>query len=87
MGDKKRLKDIIIFHPGYYLDEIMASMNMTQEEFAEQIGISVETVTLLLSGQTSVTKDLAAKLSVATSISAETYLNLQKSYDLKVIEV
>lgn len=85
--NKEIYKNMITFHPGYYLEEMIEAMEMTQEEFARRIGTSGKTVSLLLNGQSSVTKELAVKLSAVTGVSAETYMNLQKNYDLEIMEM
>ena len=84
---KEEYKNIIAFHPGYYLTDIIEELEMTQDEFAKRLGTTGKTVSLLLNGQTPLTNDLAMKISVMLGISVETLLNLQKKYDEKKIEI
>lgn len=84
---KEEYKDIIAFHPGYYLSDILEDLEMTQCEFAKRLGTSGKTISLLLNGQTPLTNDLAGKISAMLGITVETLLNLQKSYDEKIIEI
>lgn len=84
---KEEYKNIIAFHPGYYLTDILDELEMTQEDFAKRLGITPKTVSLLLNGLTPLTNDLAMRLSSMLGISVETFLNLQKSYDEKIIEI
>lgn len=84
---KDEYKNIIAFHPGYYLVDVLEELEMTQEDFAKRLGVSGKTVSLLLNGQTSLSNDLAMRLSSMLGISVDTVLNLQKSYDEKIIEI
>ena len=84
---KEEYKNIIAFHPGYYLTDIIEELEMTQDEFAKRLGTTGKTVSLLLNGQTPLTNDLAMKISTMLGISVETLLNLQKTYDEKKIEI
>lgn len=84
---KEEYKNIIAFHPGYYLTDIIEELEMTQDEFAKRLGTTAKTVSLLLNGQTPLTNDLAMKISAMLGISVETLLNLQKTYDEKRIEI
>jgi len=84
---KEEYKNIIAFHPGYYLTDIIEELEMTQDEFAKRLGTTGKTVSLLLNGQTPLTNDLAMKISAMLGISVQTLLNLQKTYDEKKIEI
>ena len=84
---KEEYKNIIAFHPGYYLTDIIEELEMTQDEFAKRLGTTGKTVSLLLNGQTPLTNDLAMKISAMLGISIETLLNLQRTYDEKKIEI
>lgn len=80
-------RDLIAFHPGSYVEEIVEDLNITQKEFAHRLGTSAKTVSKLINGEESISKDIANKLSKLTGISIETWLNLQNSYDIKLIEI
>ena len=84
---KEEYKNIIAFHPGYYLTDILEELEMTQDEFAKRLGTTGKTVSLLLNGQTTLTNDLAMKISTMLGINVGTLLNLQKTYDEKKIEI
>lgn len=84
---KEEYKNIIAFHPGYYLVDAIEELEMTQDEFAKRSGISAKTVSLLLNGKTPLSNDLAMKISTMLGISVETLLNLQKTYDEKKIAI
>ena len=87
MNNVKEYKDIVAFHPGYYIADIMEDMGITQAEFATRLGTNTKTLSYLVNGQANITNDLAKKLSVMTGTSEELWLNLQKTYDQKLIEI
>lgn len=80
-------KDLIAFHPGQYIGELIEDYQMTQKEFAEKLEVSPKTISKLVNGEESISNDLAQKLEKLTNISMTTWLNLQNSYDKKVAEV
>lgn len=80
-------KDVIAFHPGQYIGELIEDYKMTQKEFAEKLGVSPKTINKLVNGQESISNAIAQKLEKFTNISMKTWLNLQASYDRKVAEV
>ena len=79
-------KDVIAFRPGQYIGELIEDYNMTQKEFAEKLGVSPKTVSKLVNGEESISKDITHKLAELTNISMKTWLNLQTSYDTKIAE-
>ncbi|MCJ1996022.1 HigA family addiction module antidote protein [Lactococcus piscium] len=80
-------KDLIAFHPGSYIEDIIKDSNITQKEFAERLGVSPKTISKLVNGDESISKDTANKLSRMTGVSLSTWLSLQNKYDIKVIEI
>ena len=78
--------DLIAFHPGQYIAELIEDYNMTQNEFAEKLEVSPKTISKLVNGEQSISNDIAQKLEKFTNISMKTWLNLQASYDRKMAE-
>jgi len=78
--------DLIAFHPGQYIGELIEDYQMTQKEFAEKLGLSPKTISKLVNGEESISNDIAQKLEKFTNISMKTWLNLQASFDRKVAE-
>ena len=76
--------DLIAFHPGQYIGELIEDYQMTQKEFAEKLGVSPKTVSELVNGEQSISNDIAQKLEKFTNISMKTWLNLQNAYDVKM---
>lgn len=78
--------DLIAFHPGQYIGELIEDYQMTQNEFAEKLGESPKMISKLVNGEESISNDIAQKLEKLTNISMKTWLNLQASFDRKVAE-
>ena len=87
MSNTSEYKDIIAFHPGYYIADIIADMSLSQVEFATRLGTNTKTLSYLLNGQANITNDLAKKLSVMMGTSPDVWLQLQNTYDQKLIEI
>ena len=83
---KIKNEEIMAFHPGYYIDEIIEEMGITQEEFAIRLGTTPKTISKLVNGEIGISNDLALKLASLLNSSPEMWLNLQKAYDIKILE-
>ena len=79
--------EIMAFHPGYYVAEIVEDAGITQAEFATRMGTTAKTLSQLINGQANLSNDLAQKLSAMLGTSVEFWLNLQKAFDEKLIEI
>ena len=80
-------KDLIAFHPGQYIGELIEDYQITQKDFAEKLGVAPRTISKLVNGEDSISNDIAQKLEKLTNISMKTWLNLQASFDRKVAEL
>ena len=87
MSNVSEYKDIVAFHPGYYIADIIEDMGISQAEFTARIGITAKALSQLINGQINISKDLAKKISVMIGTSAEVWLNLQDTYNQKLIEI
>ncbi len=87
MSKISEYNDIMAFHPGYYIAEIIEDMGINQAEFATRMGTTAKTLSQLLNGQAGISNDLAKKLSVMTGTSVNLWQNLQNEYDKKIIEI
>lgn len=87
MSRNPEYKDLIGFHPGNYVSEILDDMNITQEEFAHRLGISSKAVSKLVNCEENISPATANKLEQVTGVSIQTWLNLQAKYDAKVQEI
>ena len=77
-------KDLIAFHPGQYVEELIEDYQMTQKEFAENLGVSPKTISKLVKREESISNEIAQKLEKLTNIAMKTWLNLQNAYDVKM---
>lgn len=80
-------KDLIVFHPGQYVEELIEEYNLTQKEFAERLGVSEIKLGKLVNGEESISNDIARKLAKITNISMITWLNIQSIYYVKIAEI
>lgn len=76
-------RDLIAFHPGQYIGELIEDYNMTRKEFAERLGVSEMKLSKLVNGEESISNEIAQKLEKLTNVSMQTWLNLQNVYDVK----
>ena len=87
MSNLIEYKDIVAFHPGYYIADIIEDMEISQAEFATRMGTTVKTLSKLINGQVNISNDLAKKLSVMMGTSPKVWLNLQSAYNQKLVEI
>lgn len=87
MSNISEYKNIAAFHPGYYVAEIIEDMGVSQAEFATRLGTTPKTVSKLVNGQINLSLDLAKKLSAMLGSSVDVWLNLQMSYEKKILEI
>lgn len=87
MSNVHEYKDIVAFHPGYYIADIIEDMEISQAEFATRMGTTAKTLSQLIHGQANISNDLAKKLSVMMGTSVDVWQNLQNTYDRKLIEI
>ena len=83
----KKYKDIIAFHPGYYVEEAIQDMNISQGEFAKRLGVSERTLSLFINGQIDISYNLARRLSMVLGTSIKFWFNLQRIYNKKLLEI
>ena len=70
------------FHPGIYIMEYLDAMKMTSKELSAKTGIPEETLSSIMNGNSSITYDVAYKLSEYFNSSVNFWINLQKQYDM-----
>ena len=84
---KVEYNDIIAFDPGYYVKEIIEDLEMNQCEFAKMLEITDKTLSKLLSGEASLSKEIAKKMSRMLGTSVDVWLGLQKMYEDKCRQI
>jgi len=73
-------------HPGEYIAEDLEELGMSAAELDAALSVPVGTTASLMSERSSVTPELALRLSHYMCISAEFWLGIQGQYDLKIAE-
>ena len=63
-------------------EEFLGPLEMTQKELADHIGYDVKVVNRLVNGRTSVSAEMALKLSATFGTSPDFWLNAQRAVDL-----
>lgn len=85
--NKKVYNELIAFHPGYYINDIIEDMEITQEAFAKRCELTAKHLSDIVNGKAKVTIEVARKLSLMLGTSSEMWLNLQAKYDAKIAEI
>ena len=86
MGNYIEYEDVIAFHPGYYIKELVEESGLTQEDFAKRLDTTPKNLSLLVRGEQSLSIDVALKLSRMLGTSVIYWLNLQNAYDAIIAE-
>ena len=50
MTNNVEYNEIMAFHPGYYIQETIEDLEITQEEFAIRLGTTAKTISKLVNG-------------------------------------
>lgn len=74
-------------HPGLFLGEILDELEISHEKLATSIGVATESVTAIVSGKSPITGEMAMLIGKALWMSPETWLNLQKMYELEAAKI
>ncbi|MCM1063364.1 MAG: HigA family addiction module antitoxin [Eubacterium sp.] len=86
MSNYVEYNDMIAFHPGYYVKELIDESGLTQEDFAKRLDTTPKNLSLLVRGEQNLSIDIAMKLSRMMGTSVNYWLNLQNAYDTLVAE-
>ncbi len=71
-------------HPGIFLEEILEDLTISHDRLAAVIEVPTERITTIVNGHRPITGDIAMRIGKALWMSPETWMNLQKMYELEV---
>ena len=74
-------------HPGELLREDMEELGLSARALADAIGVPHNRIAAILRGERAITADTALRLASYFGTSAEVWMNLQQTYDLKKTEL
>jgi antitoxin HigA-1 len=73
-------------HPGEILSEELAELEMSAAELGRELRVPTNRISQILAGKRAVTADTALRLGHWLGTGPELWLNLQKSYELRLAE-
>ena len=71
-------------HPGAVLADELKELNITQAEFARQIGVQPNRISQLIAGKRAMTAETALRLQERLGVEAVFWMNLQSIYELDI---
>ena len=74
-------------HPGEILAEEMEELGLSANALASALGVPTNRITAILKRQRGVTADTALRLSRYLGTTPQLWLNLQKTFELRVAEI
>ena len=70
-------------HPGEIIKSLcLEPLGVTVTQEAEALGVSRKTLSAILNGRAGISPEMAVRLSIACSTTAESWMNQQTQYDL-----
>ena len=74
-------------HPGEILREELDALGLSANALSKALGVPVNRVTMILNGRRGVSADTALRLARYFGTSAQLWLNLQKTWELRQAEI
>jgi len=74
-------------HPGEVLQDEIEALEMSASAFAAALDVPANRITAVLNGDRAITADTALRLSRYMGTTADFWMNLQKTYELRVAEI
>ena len=70
-------------HPGVLLRKLIdESEGLTQDKLAHELGVSFQTINLIVNGKRAITASVALRLAQRFELSPQLWLNMQNAVDL-----
>ncbi len=86
--DNPHLAGLRPTHPGEVLrEEVLPALDLSRVEVARRLGVSRALLYAILAEKAPVTPAMALRLARLLGGSAESWLNMQRTYDLRTLEV
>jgi len=76
-------KKMRAIHPGEILRDELDALGLSANQFAMKLHVPANRITSILNGKRAITPETALRLSKLFGTTAEFWINLQTSYDLK----
>lgn len=74
-------------HPGEILEkDFLEPMGITAYRLSKSIGVQQTRISQIIKGKTSITADMATRLSKYFGTSAEVWMNLQSQFDIRKVK-
>ena len=74
-------------HPGaVFLEDVMKPLNLSVTEAARRLGVSRKALSEFVNEKSSLSPEMAIRISIATKTSAESWLNMQQKLTLWITE-
>ena len=74
-------------HPGIiFYEDVMKPLNLSVTKTAELLGISRKALSEFINEKSSLSPDMALRISIATGTSAESWMNMQQKLTLWIAE-
>lgn len=80
------LKGLRPVHPAEILRDIIPALGRSKSEIARLLGISRQTLYDLLAERQPITVPMALRIGKMTGTTPESWLNMQRAYDVKIAE-
>ena len=76
----------IAVHPGEILSEILDKNGLSQAEFSRHLKMSPSKINEICNGRRGISAEMAVMLAKALRVSAGTWMNLQKNWELSQVD-
>ncbi|MGD9924396.1 MAG: HigA family addiction module antitoxin [Pseudorhodoplanes sp.] len=87
MSGNPLLKGLKPTHPGEFLrEDVLPALGIPKTEFARRLGISRAMLYSILNQQAPITPAMALRLGKLLGTTPESWLNMQRDYDLRLLE-
>ncbi len=79
-------KKLLPVHPGLFLQELMSEYGLTQYALAKAMGVQPIRIGQIVAGKRAITPDTALRLARYFGSDAQSWINWQAQYDLRVAQ-